>query len=118
IGWIRRPEPPVPPRESRRHIMTEVREGLAVVAADPVLRALVGAALNIGLFTGGVRGALIVLYLVQLGITPIEFGVMYGIGGAAALVGAIVARPIAGSMRLGRTLVGVHPATALFSAFV
>ncbi len=118
IAWIRRPEPPVPTRADRRHIATEIREGLRVVAAHPVLRALVGASLNIGLFTGGFRGALIILYLVQIGISPIEFGIIYGVGGASALLGAIVARPIAASVGLGRTLVGVHLATAAFAAFV
>src|SRR5919112_3854918 len=74
IAWIRRPEPPVASRAERRHVVAEIREGLSAVAASPVLRALVAAAVNIGFFTGGVRGALIVLYLVQLGVTPIEFG--------------------------------------------
>jgi MFS family permease len=118
IAWIRRPEPPVPPRAERRHILAEIREGLAVVAAHPILRALVAASLNIGLFTGGFRGALIVLYLVEIGISPIEFGLIYGVGGASALVGAFVARPVAVSLGLGRTLVLVHLAMAAFAAFV
>jgi predicted MFS family arabinose efflux permease len=118
IAWIRRPEPPVPPRAERRHILAEIREGLSVVAAHPILRALVVASLNIGLFTGGFRGALIVLYLVELGIAPVEFGLIYGVGGASALVGAFVARPVAASLGLGRTLVLVHLAMAAFAAFV
>ncbi len=118
IAWIRRPEPPVPPRTERRHIVTEIREGLAVVAAHPILRVLVAAALNIGFFTGGFRGALIVLYLVELGVSPIEFGFIYGVGGASALLGAIVARPMARAFGLGPTLVGVHVVTAAFAAIV
>jgi hypothetical protein len=118
IAWIRRPEPPVPAATERRHILAEIREGLAIVAAHPVLRPLVIAAVNIGLFTGGFRGALIVLYLVQIGVTPIEFGFIYGVGGASALVGAIVARPLARSVGFGRTLVLVHVVTAVFAAFV
>jgi predicted MFS family arabinose efflux permease len=118
IAWIRRPEPPLPPRTERRHVLAEIREGLAVVAASPILRALVGAAANTGLFTGGVRGALIVLYLVEIGVTPIEFGLIYGVGGASALAGAVLARPIARVVGLGRTLVAVHLVTAAFAAFV
>jgi hypothetical protein len=118
IAWIGRPEPRVPPAAERRHILAEIREGLAIVAAHPVLRPLVVAAANIGLFTGGFRGALIVLYLVQIGVTPIEFGFIYGVGGASALVGAIAARPLARSVGLGRTLVLVHVVTAVFAAFV
>jgi len=118
IAWIRRPEPATPPREQRRPLLTEIREGLAAVIAHPILRALVAAAVNVGLFTGGIRGALIILYLVQLGITPIEFGVIYSVGGAAALGGAIIARPLARALGLGRTLVWIHVATATCSAFV
>jgi Transmembrane secretion effector len=118
IAWIRRPEPPSPPREQRRPLLAEIREGVAAVVAHPILRALVAAALNVGLFTGGIRGALIILYLVQLGITPIEFGLVYGVGGGAALLGAIAARPLARALGLGRTLVWVHVATAACAAFV
>jgi hypothetical protein len=118
IAWIRRPEPAVAPPSERRHLLVEIREGLSVVAGHPVLRPLVVAALNVGLFTGGVRGALIVLYLVQLGVTPVEFGLVYGIGGAAALAGAIVARPLAARLGLGQTLVVVPVITAAFAAFV
>jgi hypothetical protein len=118
IAWIRRPEPPVPARSERRDLITEIREGIAVVARRPILRALVVAAVNIGLFTGGFRGALIVLYLVQLGVTPVEFGFIYGVGGASALVGAVVAAPLARAVGLGRTLVWIHLVTAAFAAFV
>lgn len=118
IAWIGRPEPPVGRREDRRHLLAEIREGFTVIASHPLLRSLVGAAVNIGLFTGGFRGALIVLYLVQLGVTPIEFGLIYGVGGAAALAGAVLARPIARAIGLGRTLVVVHLVTATFAAFV
>jgi len=99
-------------------VVAEIREGLAVVAAHPVLRALVAASLNIGLWTGGFRGALIVLYLVEIGVSPVEFGLIYGVGGASALVGAFVARPMAAALGLGRTLVVVHLAMAAFAAFV
>jgi predicted MFS family arabinose efflux permease len=51
-------------------------------------------------------------------VTPIEFGFIYGVGGASALVGAIAARPLARSVGLGRTLVLVHVVTAVFAAFV
>jgi predicted MFS family arabinose efflux permease len=118
IAWIRRPEPAPPPAAERRHAIADIREGLATVAAHPVLRPLVLAAVNIGFFTGGFRGALIVLYLVQLGVSPIEFGFIYGVGGASALVGAILARPLARRLGLGRTLVLIHLATAAFAAFV
>jgi Transmembrane secretion effector len=118
IAWIRRPEPPLERREHRHDIATEIREGLGVVASSPILRALVLAAVNIGLFTGGVRGALVVVYLVQLGVTPVEFGFIYGVGGAAALAGAVVARPMARVVGVGPALVGVHIVTAAFAALV
>lgn len=118
IGWIRRPEPPVPPRSERRHLLDEIREGLAAVAGRPVLRTLVLSAVNIGFFTGGIRGALIVLYLVQLGVTPIEFGLVYSVGGASALLGAVLAQPMARWLGVGPTLVAVQLLAAGFASFV
>ncbi len=118
IGWIRRPELPTPPVAERRGLWPEVREGLGLVAAHPILRCLVTAGVNTGFFTGGIRGALIVLYLVEIGISPIEFGLIYGVGGASALVGAMLARPVASLIGLGTTLVGVQLAMAVFAAFV
>jgi MFS family permease len=115
---IRRPEPAMAPPARDRRMSSDICEGLAFVRRHPILRSLVGAAVNIGFFTGGIRGALIVLYLVQLGVTPIEFGLIYGTGGASALVGAVIAPRVAREVGLGRTLVGVHAVTAAFLAFV
>ncbi len=118
IGWIRRPEPAVAPPGSRRDMVAEVREGLRVVGRHPVLRSLLASGVTISFFTGGIRGSLIVLYLVNIGITPIEFGVIYGVGGASALVGAFLARHVPGAIGLGRTLVVGQLLTAVFAAFV
>jgi len=106
IGWIRRREPDPPPPDRRRPILGEIREGLAVITSSPILRTLIIAGANIGLFTGGFRGALIVLYLVELGVSPVAFGVIYGVGGAAALVGAVLARRTARRLGIGPVLVG------------
>jgi hypothetical protein len=118
IGWIRRPEPMLPPSGSRAGLWPEVRDGLRVVAAHPILRALAAAGVNHGFFSGGIRGSLVVLYLVQLGVTPLEFGIIYGIGGAVALVGALVARPIAAALGLGTTLLIANLVQGAFAAIV
>jgi len=118
ILWIRRPEPPIDRPTGRRDLAAEIREGLAVVRGNAVLRALVVAALTIGFFTGGIRGSLIVLYLVGIGVSPVEFGLIYGVGGAAALVGALAARPITSALGVGRAVILVQVAMAAFAGAV
>jgi hypothetical protein len=118
IGWIRRPEAAMPAPGSRAGLWREVVEGLRVVADHPILRALVAAGLNHGFFSGGIRGALVVLYLVELGVQPIEFGIIYGIGGAVALVGALIARPVAHAVGLGTTLLAANLVAGAFAALV
>lgn len=96
----------------------DIRAGMRAVAANPLLRAPIASGANFALFGPGVRSALVVLYLVELGVTPAELGMIYGFGGAAALAGAFVARPVASRLGLGRAMVGVHIAAAAFAAFV
>lgn len=121
VAWIRRPEPepaPAPPTAGDRSLVGEIRAGVDVVLATPLLRAPLAAQVTLTFFSGGIRGSLIVLYLVQIGVSPIEFGLIYGVGGAAALVGALIARPVAEALGLGRVLVGIHLVAAAFAAFV
>jgi MFS family permease len=116
--WIRRPEPDRATPAMAASVWRQAREGLATVGSHPLLRAPMLAALTYGFFAGGIRGALIVLYLVSLGVSPLEFGVIYSIGGAAALAGAILTRPVTRHVGLGSTLVHVHLLAGLFAAFV
>jgi predicted MFS family arabinose efflux permease len=103
---IRTPEPSPPPVEQRQHLLTEVVEGIRLVAGHPVLRALGGAAVT-GAFFGNFFAALYSLYAVRvLGLGPALLGVTIAFGGAGSLVGASLAGRIVRAWGVGPTIVG------------
>jgi predicted MFS family arabinose efflux permease len=104
--FIRTPEPPPPPVVERQHLLSEVVEGVRLVAGHPVLRALGGAAAT-GAFFGNFFAALYSLYAVrELGLGPALLGVTIACGGAGSLVGAAVAGRIVSARGVGPTIVG------------
>ena len=58
LGGIRRPEPPPPPAADREPIGAEIREGMRIVAHDPVLRGLLWGTAGAVRDVGRVRGDL------------------------------------------------------------
>lgn len=102
---IRRPEPPPPPHVDRRPVLREIREGIAVVSASPVLRALAAAhAMNHLMW--GVFGTTYLLYATgDLGLGPAAIGIIAAIGGAGAFVGAAAAGRVAASLGVGGAMV-------------
>jgi len=114
---IRRPEPPRPAVAEREPILHEIREGLAVVRGSAVLRAMALAhAANHVLW--GVFSTTYYLFAIhELGLGPVALGLLAGLGGIGAFIGAAGAPRIVkrlgagGSMILG--LVGFTVGSAL-----
>lgn len=106
LFWIRRPDPPPRSQSARMPVLTEVREGLRVLAERPVLLALGGVEALSSLYVG-VLGTVYVLFVSrELGVAPGLQGLIYAVGGVSALVGASLAEPLARRFGLGRVLVG------------
>lgn len=105
LAIIRKPEPKPAPHPSPS-IRRELREGLAVVLSNPLLRILVtGIALRA--FFGSMIGALYAYYtLRELGLTPAALGIVIGAGGIGALLGAALAGRLTRRFGLARTLAG------------
>jgi MFS family permease len=104
LGTIRRAEPARPPRSAREPVLREVRAGLAVVARDPVLRALAAAHGSTHLLWG-IFGTVYLLFATQeVGLGPAVIGIIAGLGGLGSLVGAAAAGRVAGRLGLGRTM--------------
>ncbi|WP_435279546.1 MFS transporter [Streptomyces sp. 1222.5] len=99
---------PVPHRPLGR----EITEGLAFVARQPVLRAVLvsGSLVNIG--TAGVTTLLPVLTLTELGWSEGELGLFFGAGGIGGLTGALGAVRLARWLGAGRAAVLVGIAVA------
>lgn len=109
VALIRAPEPPPPPRAGRRPLLAELREGLATLTGQPLLRAFL-ATMICAVFFYNVIMAVYLLYLYrQLGLSPAAVGVILGFGGGAGiLIGSAIAPAVSRRLGLGRTLVGAH----------
>jgi MFS family permease len=105
LATIRRQEPARPAVSEREPILREIREGLRVVFRSPVLRALALAhAANHVLW--GIFSTAYILFAVQdLGLGPIAIGLIAGLGGVAAFIGAAVATRIVARLGAGPSMV-------------
>lgn len=104
LATIRRPEPARPPIAEREPLLREIREGLGVVLGSPVLRAM-GLAHAANHVLWGIFGTTYLLYAVRdLGLGPAAIGLIAGLGGAGAFVGAAGAERIAKRLGVGRSM--------------
>ena len=104
IGTIRRPEPPRPAVADREPVLDEIRDGLHVVAGSPILRAITGATASAHVLWG-VFGTSYLLFATQdIGLGPAAIGIIAGLGGAGALVGALIAGRTGRRLGLGRAM--------------
>lgn len=92
------------PREARRPLVVEIREGLAWVVRQPLLMRIV-ASVSIGnLFSTIVMTMLPVLALRHLGIPPPIYGGIFAISGIGGVIGAALAAPITRWVGEGRAI--------------
>jgi MFS family permease len=91
ITWTRASEPAPTRAVDRAGVWAEILEGLRVVLAHPLLRALVACSATMTLF-GRMFLAVYVLYMARdLGLGPVGIGLVLATGGLGSLAGAIVA---------------------------
>lgn len=113
LGTIRTPEPPPMPRAERGSMRQQIGEGLRTVLSNPLLRALVWCGSTHNFFSRMIE-ALYVLYVVrELGIAPALLGLIFAAGGPGALLGALLAGPLARRFGLGPTIVGAQVLTGI-----
>jgi MFS family permease len=87
-------------------IWGELREGLAAVLGNPLLRSIAGATATSNLF-GNAMQAVYILYVTrELGLGPAILGIILACGGPGALLGAVLAGRAAGRFGLGITIIG------------
>ncbi|MBA2276916.1 MAG: MFS transporter [Chloroflexia bacterium] len=97
---------PAPDRSGRgRRLGQEMREGLGVLVHSPVLRADAGS-MATTVFSGYMFLSVYVLYMTEnLGLSAGGGGLVFACGGVGALVGAVIAAPLAARFGVGRTIV-------------
>jgi MFS family permease len=115
---IRRPEPPPPPTAAREPVLREVRIGIGVVRASPIVRALALAHAT-NHVKWGVFGSVYLLFATEvLGLGPAAIGLIAAIGGASSFIGAALAGRVARRLGLGRAMLVAIAGTALGGALV
>ena len=99
LALIRAPEPDRPPREERRPLWREVREGVSVVRRHALVFPIAASSVTEHFF-GSFYAALYSLYLLDdLHLTPFLLGVVISAGGVGSLAGSFLATRA--SRRLG-----------------
>jgi MFS family permease len=95
-----RPVEPAPEQPSGGgHLMA----GLRFIATSPILRASLAATAWVNLFTFAYFAELILFATDQLGVSALQLGLAFGIGGLGAVLGAAVLRRLTVTLGLGRT---------------
>lgn len=104
IWRIEQPEERAEPLDDERGTLHEAAAGLSVVARNQTLRGLMLA--NTGLnLSGAIFGTVFLLYLSRdVGFRPGVLGLIFAIGGATSLVGAVAAGRVVDRLVSGRML--------------
>lgn len=106
LGMLHTPEGRSAQPTGRAGIWREIGEGLAFVAGQPVVRALVGSRATLILFNNLLE-AIFILYLARsLGLAPALIGTIFTIGSVGFLVGAVLASRVTRRLGVGTTLLG------------
>lgn len=107
LGSIRARETRRVPAEGEppAHLWRDIREGLAFVRRTPVVRAVAGSGATMALF-GNIVGVVILLdWTERLALSPVAIGLVGGVGGLSAFVGAAVTPRLVRRWGVGRLLV-------------
>ncbi len=93
-----------PPREDRRPLVVEIREGLSFVVTNPLLWRITACTATSNFFSS-MTGAMLVLFaLNDLDLDPGRLGIAMGIGAVGGLVGALATPRINRLVGEGRTI--------------
>jgi len=118
LALIRKPEPRPDKAAGSSHMLLEIAEGLRFCWHNPYLRPMV-LRMGVGAFCIGPVASLYELFALRdLHISPALLGTIIGVGGAAALVGAIFAERIVRRLTYGMAAVGSAFYIGIFCLFL
>ena len=104
LSLIKKPEP-IDTSRARAPVIEDIREGLRVVLEDSRLRSM-AACTAISNLASSAWGAILYKYLLQnLNMSVPEIGVVFAIGGAGAVLGALTAMRATNRLGVGRVIV-------------
>jgi MFS family permease len=118
LGSIRHEEPAPLPAADRRPVLAEIREGISIVARDPVLRALALAQMGQAVLWGFFGATYLLFAFETLGLGPAAIGLIAGAGGFGSLLGAMAVGRATRRWGIGPTAVAALLLAAAGNALV
>lgn len=105
IALIRKPEPAPAPRARERTVAGDIVAGARLVFSDRRLRAF-GVVSIVGGFANSLVSTMYMLFVVNaLGFKPGVLGLIFAVGGASSLFGALAARRASDTLGTGKAMV-------------
>jgi predicted MFS family arabinose efflux permease len=103
---LREPEPVA--NAARTSFGQSISEGLRSLYRDPLQRTLAGSSM-IYLFFSSIMLAVYVLYATRsLAIAPAALGLIFGLGGAGAVLGAVISAQVTRRLGIGPAMIGTN----------
>jgi predicted MFS family arabinose efflux permease len=103
---LRAPEPARPPARDAAPIRQAVAEGLRALLGHSILRAIIVASI----LSEGFGAAFVSIYVLystrDLQLSPAVIGLIFAIGGVAAVPGALLAQRVANTIGVGNAIIG------------
>src|SRR5579871_2436978 len=102
--WIRRPEPAPRPRAERAGFFREMGEGIGIVYRHRMIRLIAGSTATSNLGSNILFAVFIIWAYRQVRVSPGQLGLIFSIGSVGAVLGSLIAFPLAQRIGMGRTL--------------
>lgn len=96
----------------------EIKEGLAFVTREPTLRVLALAAASFELSRAMVGAVIFVFVARDLNLAPAPIGIIFGVGGVSALIGAVFAERVIARRGIGSALILAFAVSGLAILFL
>jgi MFS family permease len=104
--WRIRVEERVVPKEQRRAMSSEIREGLAYVLRHPILRPIVAFTSTANLFNSILFAVALLFAVRQLGLSARQVGIVFMLSNVGSLLGAAATPTLQRRFGLGRVMLG------------
>ena len=104
LATIRKKEPPPKPTADREPVLSEIRDGMRIVARSPVLRALALAHGGTHILWGIFGTSYLLFATYDLDLDPAAIGIIAGVGGFGSLIGSFAAPIMVRRFGIGRSI--------------
>jgi MFS family permease len=101
---IRKPEPAPPKPTDRPNIRREILDGYRFIGSNQILLLMSISGAILGAANGIIGGMITLFAISEIGFLPGPLGIIYGVGGVSALIGALFATRVTKKLGVGPTM--------------